>query len=1071
MHKTVAKNLLPSFDWQVGHLLIPPHILPSILLILASISCTPVYTPDEAIAAQLPAQLDFNIHIKPLLSDRCFKCHGPDKNAREADLRLDIPEEALKKTLQSGGYAFVAGQPLQSEAFTRLISHNPDLQMPPPEANLFLTDYEIALIGKWIEQGARYKPHWAFIPPVKVNLPTIKDPTWPENELDYFILAQLEARNWSPSKSANKAQLLRRVSFDLTGLPPTLAQLDDFTADNSPDAYERQVDRLLASPAFGERMAVDWLDIARYADSHGYQDDGYRFVWPWRDWVVKAFNENMPYNQFIEWQLAGDLLPEATQEQRLATTFLRNHRINSEAGIVGEEYRVEYVADRTNTLGAAVLGLTLECARCHDHKYDPISQQDYYRLFAYFNNVNELGEIANDGNPGPLMMLTDEEVERQVAFLEEQIKVQEKAVAQVKDDHVGSLPLTKAQLQKDLKKGLDIHLNFEVLHEKSIPNLGNKGRSAPLSGKPDLVEGKFGQAIRLGEFDQVFTETKSELDRMDPFSVSLWVNPIQEDTYTPLWGDPSNKNIDFKGYGLILDSQRVSVRFIHALPHNHIHIRARDTLPLHQWSHIVMRYDGSSEAKGIEVFVNGKAVSMEVQYDHLYKSFKRPRNKLGGGSRWGTFDGGAFDEVRIYHRQLSLTEIAYLYQPQSKITDISAAAITEHQLLHRHPAYQSKTTELKHLRSEKFRIKDTIREIMVMEEMDTPRPTFVLNRGVYDAPEKRVYPAPPERFGPLPAAYISDRRGLAQWLTHPQHSLTARVAVNRLWKQFFGQGLVETPMDLGNQGSLPSHPYLLDWLATDFVENNWDIKTLVKKIVLSASYRQDSQTSDILREKDPKNIFLGRGPRARLTAEMIRDNALAVSGLLVSRMGGPPVKPYQPPGLWKELAPIGNLLSQYKQDEGDKNYRRSLYTIWKRTAPPPALQAFDAPTRELCQVARQSTTTPLQSLVLWNDPQWLEAARMIGERMMQEAAPQPHAQISLAFRLLTSRMPKDFELERLLAFYNQQLEKYSSGPKAAEDLLAHGEYPKNGQLDIAQLASCTMVAHTILNMDEAIVRY
>ncbi len=1042
-------------------------VLSCYTLLITLGGCVKPFVPTEEILAQLPERVDFNQHVKPLLSDRCFKCHGPDRNERKGDLRLDVPSGALEQGLSNGGYAFVPGKPHRSEAFVRMLSADPEWQMPPPESKLELSEYEIALIEKWIRQGAEYQKHWSLVSPRKGALPKIQRKEWVNNEVDYFILSTLENKGWEPSAEADRSTWLRRVSFDLTGLPPTLEELDDFSLDQSPRAYEKVVDRLLNSPEYGERMAVDWLDISRYADSHGYQDDGYRFVWPWRDWVVQSFNENMPYDRFISWQLAGDLLPEATQEQRLATTFLRNHRINSEAGIVGEEYRVEYVADRTNTLGSAILGLTLECARCHDHKYDPISQEDYYRLFAYFNNVNELGEIANDGNPGPLMMLTSDEVQKQIEWLEKVIEKEEISLRSGRKNMITSEP----NLEQDLRKGLVTYYSFEGLSKAGLADLAKPGKVAKLTGNPSLVAGRFGNGLKLGEYDRVRIGEEGKFERTDAFSVSLWLHPTQKDAYTPIWGDPSNKNIDFKGFGMVLDSQRVAVRFIHALPHNHIHVVTKDSIPLREWTHIAVRYDGSSRAKGVEVFVNGQIQDLHVVHDNLYKGMLRREMVLGGGTPWGTLDGASFDEFRVYHRKLSTLEIQYLFDGDDHSSKGKPDLILAHERLHRDKTYATVQVRLDSLRKSLHQLVDTIQEIMVMEEMTSPRATFVLDRGVYDAPAERVFPGVPMILGSPPLDRTYNRLELTSWLTDPQHPLVARVAVNRFWKQLFGRGMVSTPMDFGNQGALPSHPQLLDWLAVDFIESGWDIKAILKKLVLSATYRQQSHISPNARTMDPENIFLARGPRLRLSAEMLRDNALATSGLLVRKMGGPPVKPYQPAGLWKELAPIGNRLSTYQQDSGSNLYRRSLYTIWKRTAPPPALVAFDAPTRELCQVERQETTTPLQSLVLWNDPQWLEAARMIGERMMKEAGTEPEKQIDLAFRLLTSRYPKAPERDRLLQYYEKQLANYRSNEEEAKKLLNKGDYKRDASLALTELAACSLVAHAIMNLDEAIVKY
>ncbi|MBX2818688.1 MAG: PSD1 and planctomycete cytochrome C domain-containing protein [Rhodothermaceae bacterium] len=759
----------------------------------------------------LPDHVDFNFHVKPLLADRCFKCHGPDPNTREADLRFDTRTGAFA-SLDSLGerFAIVAGDPANSEMIHRINHDNLDERMPPLESNLTLSEFEKKILEKWVKQGAEWKAHWAFMPPEQQGLPSIDNEEWAETPIDHFILARLEREGLSPVPAAAREKWLRRVTFDLTGLPPTLDEIDAFLEDQEPDAYERVVDRLIASKAYGERMAVDWLDLARYADTQGHHHDFERNMWPWRDWVIQAFNDNMPYDQFVTWQLAGDLLPDPTYEQLLATGFNRNHKITQECGVIEEEFRVEYVVDRTNTFSTAFLGLTMQCAQCHDHKYDPISQKEYYQLFSFFNNVPERGRWPHSE----------------------------------KTSSMPSLPLPVEQI----------------------------------------------------------AQTKQYIDR---------------------------------------------------------HIRNRDS--------------------GDE----------PVEEDY------------------GTYEA----------------ELNVLMYPT-----------------------------------------------MVMAELDTLRPAYILNRGLYSSPGERVFPETPESILPFSSEYPRNRLGLSQWLFDPAHPLTARVTVNRYWQMLFGTGLVHTPEDFGSQGALPTHPELIDWLAVYFMESGWDVAGLLKTIVLSSTYRQSSTVNPDLLGIDPGNALLSRGPHLRLTAEMVRDQVLAISGLLVDTLGGPPVKPYQPDGLWKEVSSGGTFLRKYNQSAGDDLYRRSLYTFWKRIQPPPNMITFDAASRNECTVRRQQTSTPLQALVLLNDPQFVEAARVFGERMMVEGGASLADRIAYGFRWATSRMPDEEEIGLLTALFEEERDGFAMNPDQADALLTVGEYAAESSHDPVEWAAYTTVASTLLNLSEAIYK-
>jgi hypothetical protein len=744
-----------------------------------------------ASAEVMPDVVDYNFHIRPIFSDRCFKCHGPDANHRKANLRLDT-EEGLYAALKnnSGAHVIVPGKPNQSELFLRLVSSDTSEVMPPPTSNLSITDFEIKLIKKWIGQGAKYQKHWAFIVPQKREIPKVKNDEWPANPIDHFVLAKMEEHGLEPNEAADKERLLKRVSLDLTGLPPSLTQQEKFLGDESPKAYEKIVDELLASKHYGERMAIPWLDAARYADSHGYQDDGLRTMWPWRDWVIHAFNQNYPFDKFALWQLAGDLLPNPTKEMILATGFNRNHKITQEGGVIDEEYRVEYVTDRTNTFGKTFLALTFECAKCHDHKYDPISQKDYYSTFAFFNQINEKGlvgdiTLASLADP-PRMEITDEDV------------------------------------------------------------------------------------------------------------------------------------------------------------------------------------------AGILNFVNKKE-------------------------------------------------------------------------------------------------KESV-PVMIMKDSPVVRPTYVLVRGGYDAHGEEVTFNLPKAIYPFDTlTFSSNRLGLANWLVDKNNPLTARVFVNRLWQEFFGKGIVKTSGDFGMQGELPSHPELLDWLACDFVNNQWDVKRMIKQIVMSSTYRQSAEISTHKQAIDPENVFLSFAPRARLSSELIKDQVLASSGLLIDEIGGSSVKPYQPKGIWESSTSGRGVLARYLQDHDEKLYRRGMYNFIKRTVPPPSMLMFDGSNRDQCEVKRLRTNTPLQALVMMNDPMVLEAARVLAERLMVEKSSDVE-KIAKAFRLILCRKVTDREKKVLNAYFTEEKTRFTAEPEKAKKFIEAGEYKHEAVNDKVTLASLMQIIHTLYNMDEAITK-
>jgi hypothetical protein len=1090
------------------------------LALVAGWACRSTFVPPAP--AGVPDRVDFNFHVRPILSDRCFACHGPDDRARKAGLRLDIREHALGE-LESGRRAIVPGKPGRSELVSRIYSTDPKLLMPEPSSHLTLTDVERGILARWIEQGAEWQPHWAFIPPETPQVPKPSRADWAHNEIDRFVLATLERRGMTPSPEADRETLLRRVSFDLTGLPPTMAELDAFVADPSAGAYERAVDRLLASTAYGERMAVDWLDLARYADSHGYQDDGMRDMWPWRDWVISAFNRNLPFDQFVTWQLAGDLLPEATDEQRLATGFNRHHMQSQEGGVVPEEYRTEYVADRVNTFGRAFLGISVECARCHDHKYDPITQKEFFELFAFFNSVNESGQIPYSGIPSPSVMVMDaatraavDAMRKEIAELEAGVqpggdeferrfsswleRLDEKgrrsgASASSPDDGlIGHLPLD-ADVRKLERPKPDPSSSQrpEPREVVSYENRVNPKQRATAGGdkdkRPQQVAGKFGGAFRLpGDSYINIGQQFAYFERNEPFSLSVWVRLDKAGVHGPLVtrsGGVMNGN---RGYEIILHPDgHLTAGLHHVFPDNSIEIATRAPLAAGEWHQIGLTYDGSSRASGLRLFLNGTPAGTVVNVDNLHRSIIYAKKKGTWGDvpplRFGkrqdeTTEGVAFDEFRVYDRQLTSLEMAALggapiafdglLARRKQLSDAERGLLREHFHLRVDPIRARTLPTLTRLRGALNARLTELDEVMTMRDLPSPRPTFILARGAYDAPTEKVGTGTPRAIGAYPADLPQNRLGLARWLLSPSHPLTARVAVNRAWAMFFGRGIVPSLADFGSQGQLPSHPELLDWLATTFVQSGWDLKALHKRIVMSATYRQSSVADPRLREVDPANQWLARGPSHRLAAEQIRDAALAASGLLVPKVGGPSVYPYQPAGLWEALATRN--ATTYTEGKGDDLYRRSLYTVWKRSSPPPSATSFDAAERLVCTVSRQRTSTPLQALVLMNDPQYVEAARKVAERMVAEGGATARERVHYAYRLITSRTPAEPELALLEQLYADERVRFAKQPSAARGLLATGKSPRAAGLPAADVAAGAVVASTLLNTDAAVVK-
>jgi hypothetical protein len=991
-----------------------------------------------------PANVEFNRDIRPILSDKCYSCHGPDAGNRKAKLRFDIESGAQA--------AFVPGNPAASKMFQRISSDNKAMRMPPAYAGHDkLSAGEIDLIRAWIEQGAKWQKHWSLIPPTRPAAPEVHDTGWIRNPIDAFVLARLEREGLRPSPEAEKTILIRRVTLDLTGLPPTPEEVDAFVKDSSANAYEKVVDRLLASPRYAERMAFRWMEAARYSDTNGYQTDGVREMWRWRDWVINAFDRNMPYDQFTIEQIAGDLLPNPTLDQRIATAFHRNHRTSAEGGIVPEEFRVEYVADRAETTSTVWLGLTIGCARCHDHKYDPLLQKDFYSLFAYFNNVPEKGLVYNYGNEEPYIKAPTETQQAQLQELDRKI-----AAAGERWESVQPA-LNKAQRKWE-----------QALKKRPVADWSVGDGLVFL--EPDTEPAHF-DGTRF--YENAAPEARFEY--LDPFTFAAWIKPESGD------GAILSRSEDYMegiGHVLYLIDGKIRLHMIRRYTDIGLRLETVNPVKLNEWQHVSVTYDGKRRGKGVHIYVDGQPQETKVLFDELEAPLSLDKKipfKIGAGG--GKRFKGDIKDVRVYKRALTPDEAAILPVRES-ITQIAAippSSRTQAQTLKLASGFlersapkaeQSAWRELASLRKERERFYASIPTVMVMVESPKPRATFVLKRGAYDNPGERVMAAVPAVLPPPRPEWPNNRLGLARWLVDRSNPLTARVTVNRFWQMYFGVGIVKTVGDFGSQGEWPVNPELLDWLAVDFMDSGWNVKALQKTIVMSATYRQSSKATPELLQRDPENRLLARGPRYRLGPEMIRDQALALSGLLVEKLGGPSVKPYQPPGLWQELA--GG--KGYQQDKGEGLYRRTLYIYWKRTIAPPFMVNFDSPNREVCTVMENRTNTPLQALDLMNDVTFVEASRKIAERVLTAGGPTAGQRIDYLYRLFLARRARPAE-QRVMARTLEGFEvSFHADPKAAEKFLGHGESPAAASLDRADLAAYSSIASLMLNLDETVTK-
>ncbi len=1000
--------------------------------------------------------IDFNRQIRPLLSDKCYACHGPNEAAREGGFRLDKKDSALGEA-DSGAHPIVPGDPAASEVYERLTTDDEFQRMPPAETNKSLAPEEIELIRRWIEQGAVWKEHWAFVAPQRPPLPEVQNKVWPRNELDYFILSRLEQEELHPAAEADKTTLIRRVTFDLTGLPPTPDEVDAFLADDSPEAYERLVDRLLESPHYGEHMARYWLDAARYGDTHGLHLDNYREMWPYRDWVVNALNDNMPYDRFVIEQLAGDLLPEPSLDQLIATGFNRCHVTTNEGGSIAEEVYVRNVVDCVVTTGTVFMGMTFDCTRCHDHKYDPFTMNDFYSMFAFFNSMDGSPMDGNRKDPAPVVSVLTAQQESQIAglrakidSLQTEIRNQLAAYEYVEPETPSEPKLSEPKefvwIDDEVPAGAKAEGGWEFVD--SPVHSGKKASKRTAEGLSQHFFSGASQPLRVAEGDRLFAFVYLD-PKNPPKEIMLQFNDGSWD-HRAYWGG------DHIDWGTADTPSR----------------RAMGSLPeAGQW--VRLEVPAAHVGLNAGAQINGWAFT---QFDGTVYWDK-------AGITTTAEQKPIYDSLAIWLRDQQAAKGAGLPDPikalvqteEAKRTDPQRRQLRDHFVEHIYvgtrevfdPLHQQVDDATKQI----TQIENSAATTMIFREASSPKPSYFLHRGEYDQKKHEVPRATPPVLPPLPEGAPMNRLGFARWLVDPSHPLTARVEVNRLWLQVFGTGIVKTAEDFGSQGEVPSHPELLDWLAVQFRESGWDVKGLMKTIVMSATYRQSSRTSPELVRRDPGNRLLARGPRFRLDAEMLRDQALAVSGLLVDERGGPSVKPPQPDGLWFAVGYSGSNTVRFKKDEGpDKVFRRTLYTFIKRTAPPPQLSTLDAPSREACCVRRERTNTPLQALLLLNDPQYFEAARALGQRILREDGDSPQAKAERMFRLCTARPPKPAELAELVKLYEDNLQQFQDDVDAARQLIAVGESKPDESLDPAASAAWTIVANTVLNLDEVVTK-
>ncbi len=1023
-------------------------------------------------------RISYNRDIRPILSETCLKCHGPDSNRRKAALRLDVMDSAYGKG-KSGEVTIVPGQPEQSQLIKRITASDEDEVMPPPAEQKALKPAEVELFRRWIKEGAHYEGHWAY---QKIQKPAVVKPRgdgFPiRNPIDAFILDRLDKEGLKPSPEEERARLIRRVTLDLTGLPPSIAEVNQFLGDTSTDAYEKVVHRLLASAHFGERLATPWLDLARHSDTGGYHNDSFRTTWMWRDWVVKSFNDNKPFDQFTIEQLAGDLLPNATLDNKIASGFMRNVMTSDEGGIIPEEYLNLYIVDRIGTLGTTWLGLTVNCAQCHDHKYDPVTQKDFYSLYAFFHNVPELGKDGvRDRNPEPRMMVVSSERQQQINKLAADVTAAESKLQQVaagidarqkKWEQQIASQTEPAEVPGPLVKfPLETNGNGQTGTGEKIDAQARDGaRFGPQNGRNAFETDGKGWLDYGGHFD---------LEKDQPFTVCANIS-VGSAGGSPFGKMDSSKNT--RGWDVEFHGTKLSVHLIHTWPDKAIHVETENDLPANQFAHVAFSYDGSSKAAGVKVFVNGKAVKTRTQRDGLDGSI-RTEVPFSIGRRGGSASPfhGRLNDFRLYQRTLTGGELATLGGSGIlKIARLSADQRTPQQNEELRKFYRESVAtdyvfaqrKIDDLKRDKANLEKDVPTTMVMAELEKPRDTFIKIRGQYDKDGDKVTAATPHFLPPLPVQPANGSRytrlDLARWLVSPEQPLVARVEANRCWAMMFGTGLVKTVNDFGSQGDWPSHPELLEWLAADF-RSDWDIKRCIFQMATSSTYRQSSRVTKEMLERDAENRLWAHGPRHRLDAEFVRDNALAVAGLLNGDIGGEPVFPAQPPGIW-EINELSN--GNWKQEHDASQYRRGLYVYHRRSTPYPSLLTFDAPSREVCVAIRARSSTPLQSLVMMNDPVFVEAARSLAQRVLKEPSPDASTRLETMWRLALARPMAASERKILERTLSLELARFHQNKADAQALTKVGDLMLPGDLDVSDLAAWTTVGSVILNLNETI---
>lgn len=1035
-------------------------------------------------SAAATAPLQYNHDVRPILAENCFSCHGPDSAARKANLRIDRFDDAIAPR-KDNIFAIVPGKPDKSELVNRINATDPDDIMPPAKTQRILTPEQKKILARWIAEGAKYQPQWSLIPPVQAQIPKVHNRRWVRNAIDNFILARLEKEGLQPAPEADRRTLIRRVTLDLTGLPPTPEEVEAFVKDRSPRAYEKVVDRLLDSPHYGEHRARYWLDAARYADSNGIHFDNYREMWAYRDWVINALNRNEPFDQFTIDQLAGDLIPDHSLDQEVASGFNRCNITSNEGGAIDEEYLVLYARDRTETTSQVWLGLTAGCAVCHDHKFDPISQKEFYSLSAFFNNTTQKAMDGNVQNTPPNVAVPPAQERARWDTLSGEIKAAQQKIDHRRDSARQDFAawLASATPESFLQRTpADVPVFHAMLDDNNSRTLKVSLRGQPhdvtLATNAGSQDGILAaRAFTTSDKTTPVIPEAGDFEKDQPFSYSVWVYPTKN-LDGSLFSRMDDAH-DYRGWDLFLEGGKPAIHIINKWPDDALKLASQKPIVANRWNHIAITYDGSAKVSGIKIYIDGQVQKTATEQDRLKSTIRtKIPFKIGQRNSASPVNEAGLQDLRIYERVLKPAEVQSLFydtrfawllsEPAAQRTTKQNDELYQTWLKEVDPAFQKATAALAVLEKEEAEIKARSTETLVMQEKPDPAMAYVLYRGEYDKRRDKVEPNTPKALPAMPADFPHNRLGLARWLLLPEHPLTARVTVNRFWQEIFGTGLVKTTGDFGVTGELPSNQELLDWLAVDFRTSGWDMKRFFKMMVMSATYRQSAVTTPDKLAKDVDNRLLSRGPRFRMDAEMVRDYALFSSGLLVPKIGGPSVKPYQPDGVWEAVAMIGSNTREYKRDTGDKLYRRSLYTFWKRAAPPASMEILNAPSRETCTVRRERGDTPLQALVTMNDPQFVEAARHLAQLSLEQGGAKPKARLDYMAERVLARPLRSDELKITSSVLDYMLAHYHSDPKDADALVAVGESPADPKLDKPTLAAYAMVANELMNLDEVL---